>query len=392
MEEVLRPTRTPPRALREDLVRRLGGTVGDGVGNSNDGITMRPRIQGSQPYSISFMSEALEMGSPRLANSMLQLFNLTEESKDDERCVLINPAPWRAPSEDGETPFVNCVMDKEDLGFGTKGFSIYVCLNDNHKAFALGALHTMRDGKTLYELSMSEVDEVDVHYTGALSANPHGNEFILYDDSHDTICIREGQARRELGLIIFGQRQLGDTLPLELIIPRVQRDGQIAQFRPKVLSEAMSQHYKSGNTTDLFVLKGTANLAEYGKVQLEFGEMPVEDTSGDLRSSSAVAGVVFEAFYSDDNRWTVRYRHPLSAYQAFSVAIALLHDPPTPMLLEDARAAQLSKAQHMDAQVSTAQHGGAKTRQRKDEIDDGVREYRQPYKPADLSNLWNMMS
>ena len=53
---------------------------------------------------------------------------------------------------------------------------------------------------------------------------------------------------RELGVILFGQRMLGQNLPIELVIPRVQRDGQSAQFRPRVLAEAMIQQYKNGKT------------------------------------------------------------------------------------------------------------------------------------------------
>ena len=81
---------------------------------------------------------------------------------------------------------------------------------------------------------------------------------------------RAPQARRELGVILIGQRQLGNTLPLELVIPRVQRDGQAAQFRPKALGESMLQQYKQGRTKHLVVLKGLAHLVPGGRVQLKF--------------------------------------------------------------------------------------------------------------------------
>ena len=38
--------------------------------------------------------EALEMASPRTAKFMLERFGLTDESTEDERCLLINPAVW----------------------------------------------------------------------------------------------------------------------------------------------------------------------------------------------------------------------------------------------------------------------------------------------------------
>ena len=44
------------------------------------------------------------------------------------------------------------------------------------------------------------------------------------------------------------------------------------------------------------------------------------------------SAVVFEAFRSSGDRWTLRYRHPLSAFQAFNLAIAILHNQTTAML------------------------------------------------------------
>jgi len=288
-----------------------------GGATMRDGMTARE--YGLPRHVISSVSEALEMSSPRSAKFMLDRFGLNDESKEDERCLLINPAVWRVPAEGDEVPFMECVMDKEDLGLGLSRLSMYICLNDNNEAFALGALKRMMNQNTMYELSMSENDEVDVHYTGKLSCNARGNEFVLYDDSNDAIGIKEGKARRELGVILFGQRQLGQTLPIDLVIPRVQRDGQSAQFRPKTLSEAMIQQYKNGKTKHLFVLKGLALLVPGGRVQLKF-------RGGDQ------SAVVFEAFRATDERWAIRYRHPLSAYQAFNVAIAVLHNQTTQLL------------------------------------------------------------
>ena len=41
---------------------------------------------------------------------------------------------------------------------------------------------------------------------------------------------------------------------------------------------------------------------------------------------------MFEAYRASEDRWTVRYRHPLSAYQAFNVAIAVLHNQTAQLL------------------------------------------------------------
>ena len=280
-------------------------------------LTGRLTSRDAPKQKVSSISEALEMSSPRSAKFMLEKFGLNADSTEDERCLLINPAIWRVPTGGEEVPFIECVMDKDELGLGINRLSLYMVLNDNNEAFALGALKRMINQNTAYELSMSENDdEVDVHYTGKLSCNAKGNEFVMYDDLNDAIGIREGKARRELGLVLFGARQLGQCLPIELVIPRVQRDGQAAQFRPKTLGEAMIQQYKTGKTKHLFVLKGLAQLVPGGRVQLKF-------------RGGEHSAVVFEAYRSTGDRWAVRYRHPLSAFQAFNVAIALLHNVTT---------------------------------------------------------------
>ena len=51
------------------------------------------------------------------------------------------------------------------------------------------------------------------------------------------------------------------------------------------------------------VVKGAAHLVPGGKVTLQF-------------RGGHHAAVVFEAYRASGERWAVRYRHPLSAYQA----------------------------------------------------------------------------
>ena len=176
------------------LAKGLLSSRGAGLAEESSGsLTSRAALSGitaradggSQKHVISSVSEALEMSSPRSAKFMLERFGLTAESTEDERCLLINPAIWRLPSDSAEVPFIECVMDKDELGLGVNRFSLFMCLNDNNEAFALGALKRTVNQNTAYELSMSENDdEIDVHYTGKLSCNAKGNEFVMYDDSN----------------------------------------------------------------------------------------------------------------------------------------------------------------------------------------------------------------
>ena len=98
---------------------------------------------------VSSVSEALEMSSPRSAKFMLDRFGLNAESTEDERCLLINPAVWRVPAAGDEVPFIDCLMDKDELGLGRNKFSLYLCLHNSNEAFALGALKRMTNQNTV---------------------------------------------------------------------------------------------------------------------------------------------------------------------------------------------------------------------------------------------------
>ena len=115
------------------------------------------------------------MSSPRSAAWMLERFGLTADSGDDERSLLINPATWR-PNALDEPTFVECVMDRTELGVGVHRYGLSVVLNDDNEAYALGALQRVVNQNTTYELSLCEGEEDeffsgDVHYTGKLSCN-----------------------------------------------------------------------------------------------------------------------------------------------------------------------------------------------------------------------------
>ena len=301
---------------------------------------------GMPPAVSMSISQAMEMATPRTAAFMLDRFGLKPDAGEDERCLLINPAIYRNDTElvemtafsgvtkqkqktrrggstemrpmDPPNAYVECFLDKEELGMGMQAYSLAVRLNEGNEAYALSATKRVANGNATYQLNVIEDDaEEDVHpFTGKLSCDPKSTNFVLYDDANE--AAGKG-ARRELGLVVFAPRQTGQVLPIELVIPRVEMSGAAAQFRPTKVADALLSLYRAGKTRDLFVLKGAAQLVPGGKVSLRF-------------RGGREAATVFEAYRASGDRWAVRYRHPLSAYQAFAVAIAALHNATTAML------------------------------------------------------------
>merc|ERR1719197_1147096 len=80
----------------------------------------------------------------------------------------------------------------------------------------------------------------------------------------------------------------------------------------------MIQLFKAGRVEHMFVLKGSANVAPGGMIDLW------------LNSGSRDGGLcVFQAYKMPDGHWSVKYMHPLSCFQAFNIAVSIFHNPQT---------------------------------------------------------------
>ena len=111
-------------------------------------------------------------------------------------------------------------------------------------------------------------------------------------------------------------------LQLEVVMPRVRKDGACAQFRPSQPEESMIQLFKAGRVEHMFILRGTANIAPGGVVELYHGGNPSQP-------GSQQGKVVFQAHKRPEGDWAVKYMHPLSCFQAFNIAISVFHNPTT---------------------------------------------------------------
>ena len=199
-------------------------------------------------------------------------------------------------------------------------YHMHMVLNDAYKAFAFSAAKRVISHNTHFAISLdsSDADNSSSAFCGKLRCNAKGTEFSIYDDSNDPYGLKTGKPRRELGIITFRRKLMG-PITLEVVIPRVRKDGACAQFRPSQPEESMVQLYKAGRVEHMFVLKGTANVAPGGVVELF------------LPTSGARAGgqSVFQACKAPEGHWSVKYAHPLSCFQAFNIAVAIFHNPAT---------------------------------------------------------------
>lgn len=234
----------------------------------------------------------------------------------DVRALLINPAKWAE-----SLAYIETVVERDTSTPLLSAFHMYMVLNDNYKAFAFSASKRIVGNNTHYAVSLDHIEngQASEAFCGKLRCNSKGTEFAIYDDSNDPYGLKTGKPRRELGIISYKKKLLG---PNELIVvmPRVRKDGACAQFRPQQPEESMIQLFKAGRVEHMFILKGSANVAPGGMVELVHG-----GSSG----GSGAGKVVFQAYKRQEGDWCVKYMHPLSCFQAFNICISIFHNPIT---------------------------------------------------------------
>ena len=111
---------------------------------------------------------------------------------------------------------------------------------------------------------------------------------------------------------------------MQAIIPRVAQDGTPdVHFRPKNPKQTMAQHFQRAELTDLIQLTGTTSPSEASATFCVEGA-----DAAALQPGGPSKVPVFElSKFREGGDWSLRYQWPLSLYQAFSMAIAILASP-----------------------------------------------------------------
>ena len=190
------------------------------------------------------------------------------------------------------------------------------------------------------------------------SISSKGATFALFDTSDDHFGKATGVPRRELGILAFSPSGTS-VAPFQFVIPKAeQAAGKFAQFRPTDPKSTVAYQYQKGQLDNLMTLNGHAKVENGGAVELSYGA----DEAGPSVK-------VFEAFKQKDGEWSVRYRWPLSCYQAFAIAVSVLHCPVTSSLDSLTAAAPPdaggATAEKQRALLMAAEASGAMSRQGK---------------------------
>jgi len=324
----------------EDLKRMRASMAAKMEGEASVQQQSAPEEVASTTTSIS---QALSMTTPRSTKIMSEKFGISQPDTD-VRALLINPAKWAE-----SLAYIDTIVERDTSTPLLPAFHMYMVLNETYKAFAFSAAKRVVAHNTHYAVSLDHLEngQASEAFCGKLRCNSKGTEFAIYDDSNDPYGLKTGKPRRELGIISYKKKLLGPT-ELIVVMPRVRKDGACAQFRPSQPEESMIQLFKAGRVEHMFILRGTANVAPGGMVELFHNGAALSSGSGK---------VVFQAFKRPEGDWSVKYMHPLSCFQAFNICISIFHNPTTAGL--DALPAGEPRPMGMPAPAHAAHAGGA---------------------------------
>ena len=157
------------------------------------------------------------------------------------------------------------------------------------------------------------------------SISSKGGTFGMFDGSDDQFGKLTGLPRKEEGIIAYAEGNDGAVHQVQAVLPKARRDGTVSRFVPTKPEETMAHHYRSGLMSDIMSLTGLVKTSDHeAAVELSYAEKTLSPEGVGVALPKVV---VLQAFKRHEGEWRVRYRWPLSAFQACSLAISATHCP-----------------------------------------------------------------
>mmetsp|Transcript_7856 Transcript_7856/g.24520 ORF Transcript_7856/g.24520 Transcript_7856/m.24520 type:complete len:320 (-) Transcript_7856:553-1512(-) len=218
--------------------------------------------------------------------------------------MLVNPTLPTAGS-------VHAVMETATTGPPRYDFTIATA---SSSAFAFSAFrHRTHDGGYEYRVRMTPTEAAQIGaFCAQLKCSADCTRYTLCDDPSNFYSYP-----RELGAVCIGGTG-GKGSKISVLMPRVLSSGAAAQFRVlRPDEDGIIARFLAGRAREhICALSGTCSTKNGGCVELS---LPSADGEG-----AGEHVVVFRAVQAN-TALSVQYSHPLSAYQAFCIALSLVH-------------------------------------------------------------------
>lgn len=266
--------------------------------------------------------------------------NITEDETHFSDTVIENIAQYSPASDD----FVKCRITRDRKGIEKFGYPTYNCYLDDGgvgtvQKLVLSARKRKKAKASSYLIATNQDNLNRDAFIAKLKSNLVGTRFTCYDngrsyDDKETDdlpgpAITEKDLRREFTSIIFDQNVLGFKGPrkMTIVLPKMNHDDRTRiECRPTSEHMSLLGHFDEGNldsitvhhnrqpmwneTTQSYVLNfnGRVTQASVKNFQITAANDPTE--------------TVMQFGRIKNDIFTMDYRYPMSAVQAFAIALS----------------------------------------------------------------------
>jgi tubby-related protein 1 len=261
--------------------------------------------------------------SPSMNNSSFRQAPRPKLDLSDRRRFVLSAPPV-------EYGFVRCYITR-DRDRMMKMYPRYYLTHEDTKTFLLAGKKRKKNRTSNYALSLDDKDlkRGSDNFFGKLRANFVGTEFTIYDRGEsakngDTASL----ARKQLGVISYETNILGTKGPrkLTIILPDCQSNLKPIEFPELPNKPTIMEKFKSGQTDKLRIFKNKSPVwnDKLKAYVLNFNGRVTKASvkNFQLTEVNDQNKVYLQFGKVDEDKFTLDYRHPITAIQAFSIALS----------------------------------------------------------------------
>ena len=307
---------------------------------TNDVLLPNPGAEEISVNSMSTIDQAAAPVAPKMSQATefthqdLKALGVVLSAEGDTIENLYQFVSKSAP--DGVS--VKCRVQREKRGMERSMFPTYFMYlereSSSKKLFLLAARKRKKSKCSNYLISTnaSDLTRDGKYFIGKLRANFLGTSFTVYDNgikptSHRAFS-NSSHNRQELAAIHYETNVLGFKGPRKMttIIPAMTHDHQRIPCRPTQPSESMLERWKTNRMTDLLELHNKQPVwsDETQAFVLNFHGRVTQASVKNFQMvhSADESYIVLQFGRISDDLFTLDYNFPMSAIQAFSIALS----------------------------------------------------------------------
>lgn len=307
----------PPTPEITDLTKRIAQA---GFGEYNPDETRFVERSISSPAASGPATPSRRLSLARVSLPSGQQFNAEE--------FVCRPAPM------GE--LIQCVVSRDKSGMDKMHPVYYLKLqrkDDEAKVFLLAGRKRKYSKTSNYLISLDATDlkRDGEAYLAKLRGNFVGTGFTIYDDGRNP-SKADGPAdkpvRRELGLVSFEKNVFGLKGPrkMTVVLPAISDTGLAVDFQPTREEDTLAERLKAARVDDMLVLHNKQPVwnAETQSHVLNFGGRVTQASVKNFQivHESDPNYIIMQFGRIDDDEFTMDFRYPMSAVQAFAIALS----------------------------------------------------------------------